>query len=143
MDKKGKIAFTLIRATPKPLTESTIHNKRKQKRNINEGISAKGVPEVDDCPRPLFYNRDTPGYDETIISALPTEFWDRVYGGIFEIRKIKGKSFSKEKVVTMLEKFKFKMSLETQKKELNTKDIIDLLEDKDIDARDFDICFWN
>ena len=89
-------------------------------------------------PRPIFYKSDTQGYDETIISALPTDFWDRVYGGIFEIRKIKGKSFSKDKILAMLANTSSKCRRD--RKRNYTKDIIEIIED-DKRCRDYDICF--
>ena len=90
--------------------------------------------------RPIFYKSDIQGYDELILSEIPTEFWDKVYGGIFEVRRIDGKSYSREKLRMMLGKFKNK-TVNTKLK-VNTNEIIEFIEGPS-DEADIDICFWN
>ena len=88
---------------------------------------------------PIFFKSDIQGYVELILSELPTKFWGKVYGGVFQIRRIKGKTIQK-KLSAMLDKCKNKTV--NRKLRVSTNEIMEFIEGPSDDA-DIDICFWN
>lgn len=144
MNKKGTIQFYLD-------TDNTGNhslNPNSVKEQERKAISIPGIDVKDECnewisnSRPIFFKSDTQGFDEAIISAIPTNFWDNVYGGVFEIRRIKGKSYSTEMLMAMLNKFNYKIADKFPNQQLKIEQIIKFI-DGPSDMADLDICFWN
>ncbi len=92
--------------------------------------------------RPIFLKCDTQGFDETIISANLIGFWEKHYGEVFEIRRIKGKNYPKENLASILDNFKKKISSKNPKKNLSTRKLLGFIEGTS-EYLDLDICSWN
>ncbi|MDR3436956.1 FkbM family methyltransferase [Telmatospirillum sp.] len=53
----------------------------------------------------IVYKSDTQGYDEIIATSYDLSFWDHVKCGIFELWRIDGKEYDRDKFCTILDKF--------------------------------------
>ena len=142
LDKEGLIDFYLDIDN----TGNHSANKYTSTRREAKTITTKTIDIKKEClqwlstNRPIFYKSDVQGSDELIISEMPTDFWNRVYGGIFEIRRIKGKSYSKEKLSTMLNKYKHLTF--NREERVGVNEIMAYIEGPN-DGTDVDVCFWN
>ena len=144
LDRRGSIDFYLDADN----TGNHSLNPNSVREDERNKISIQGINAGEEChkwtsnSRPIFFKSDTQGFDEAIISAIPSSFWDNVYGGIFEIRRIKGKNYSEEKLLCMLNKFKNKVADRSPGQQLQTEQIIKFIDGPN-DMSDLDICFWN
>lgn len=55
---------------------------------------------------PIFYKSDAQGYDELIATTIDLDFWDNVFGAIFELWRIKKPAADLEKFRVVLSQFK-------------------------------------
>ena len=91
----------------------------------------------------IFYKSDTQGNCETIVARIPSVFWQNVYAGIIELRRIKGKEVNIEPFARMLDCFKYKsIDFFGKQKFLNTKQILYFCQGHS-DYRDLNLKFWN
>ena len=75
---------------------------------------------------PIILKCDTQGYDETIISSLPTSLWSaNVLGGVMEISQCKDKNYDLKRFESFLNNCHFKSFDLSSRTSLPTSDIID------------------
>ena len=59
--------------------------------------------------KPIFYKSDTQGHDELIATALSDRFWSRVKIAVFELWRLAGKSFDRDRFTAILDSFPYKV----------------------------------
>jgi FkbM family methyltransferase len=65
---------------------------------------------------PIFYKSDTQGYDESLMTALDMDIWERIHGGIVELWRIKKPEFPKDKLRAILDRYPNKFLLDDMSK---------------------------
>jgi FkbM family methyltransferase len=89
---------------------------------------------------PIFYKSDTQGFDEVIATSLSEDFWHRVRGGIFELWRIAGKEFDRDRFVAVLEGFSHKVLERNPQQNLTASDVMRYL--NGADQQYDDLLFW-
>ena len=79
----------------------------------------------------ILYKSDTQGFDETIACALDPDFWQRVKVGIFELWRLPGKRYDRERLARMLDAFPNKMLEKAPQEHLSTGQVLQFLESAD------------
>jgi len=55
--------------------------------------------------KPVFYKSDTQGHDELIATSLSDQFWIRVKVAVFELWRIPGKTYDRNRFISILDSF--------------------------------------
>ena len=59
--------------------------------------------------KPVFYKSDTQGHDEIIATSLSEQFWHRVKVAVFELWRISGKTYDRNRFTSILDSFPYKV----------------------------------
>jgi FkbM family methyltransferase len=79
----------------------------------------------------ILYKSDTQGFDETIACALDTDFWQRVKVGIFELWRLPGKRYDRDRFAKLLDAFPNRMLEQAPQAMLSTRQVLQYLESTD------------
>tara|TARA_Y100001968_G_scaffold140789_1_gene128789 strand:+ start:1265 stop:2179 length:915 start_codon:yes stop_codon:yes gene_type:complete len=96
---------------------------------------------------PIFWKSDTQGMDEIIATNVPLEVWkEYIFAGAMELLATKEKQVNTEKLIKILDLFSYKVFDDKPTENLNTKYIIEYLEEdiykKDKAETEKNLVFW-
>ena len=89
----------------------------------------------------LIYKSDTQGFDEIIATSFDLSFWHNVKIGIFELWRLDGKEYDKDKFHNILDKFTFKVFAKHPAQLVSSTDIENYIAASD--GKFDDLIFWN
>jgi len=92
---------------------------------------------------PIFYKSDAEGFDECIALEVPFEIWkNQIFGGIIELKGVKGKDTYIDSIVPILELFKNKVLASKHNVNLSTNDLVESVKKVEKLGKSINVYFW-
>ena len=85
---------------------------------------------------PILWKSDTQGFDETIVTMLPDEFWSKVRAGVMEIWRIDRPAFDAHRLASILREFDVLHFGDSPALKVSAEDVVRYAEGRDGGSRD-------
>ena len=116
-------------------TEVSIRRADAERDKWGAGIGSTEDGIAQDSPG-ILYKSDTQGFDETIACALDLDFWRRVRVGIFELWRLPGKNYDRDRFAQILDSFPYRIFEKHPDRNLSASEVIRYLDGVDMEFDD-------